>query len=136
MISRRPYFLRAMYEWIVDSGHTPHIVIDAHAPGVEAPEGYATDGKLVVNVSPNATQDLNLGNDYITFRARFSGTPFQVMAPAAAVLAIYARETGQGIVFSAEDEADTPPPETPPEAEPREADKPASGGRPHLKVIK
>jgi stringent starvation protein B len=131
MISRRPYFLRAMYDWIVDSGHTPHLVIDANASSVEAPEGYANDGKLVVNVSPSATQDLSLGNEYISFKARFGGVSHQVMAPVTAVLAVYARETGQGIVFSAEDEAET----APPESEAKEQDKPASG-RPHLKVIK
>lgn len=124
-----------MHEWIVDSGHTPHLVIDANAPGVEAPQGYAADGKLVVNVSLAATQDLSLGNQFVTFKARFGGAPHQVRAPLTAVLAIYARETGQGIVFSPEDEADAQLAGEKPQENGAPPDKPAPG-RPHLKVIK
>lgn len=135
MISRRPYFLRAMHEWMVDSSCTPHLVVDANERDVEAPPGYATDGKLVLNIAPAAVQGLVLGNDRITFSARFGGVARQVSVPITAVLAIYARETGQGIVFSAEDEAETPPITN---GKPAESDKPAkpADGRPHLKVIK
>ncbi|HET8552194.1 MAG TPA: ClpXP protease specificity-enhancing factor [Gammaproteobacteria bacterium] len=135
MLSRRPYFLRAMHEWMVDSDCTPHLVVDANDPGVEAPPGYATDGKLVLNIAPAAVQGLNLGNDIITFSARFGGVARQVSVPVTAVLAIYARETGQGIVFSAEDEADTPAITDGKPAAPDKPEKPADG-RPHLKVIK
>lgn len=124
-----------MHEWMVDSDCTPHLVVDASDPGVEAPPGYATDGKLVLNIAPAAVQGLNLGNDIITFSARFGGVARQVSVPVSAVLAIYARETGQGIVFSAEDEADTPPITEEKPAEPDRPEKPADG-RPHLKVIK
>lgn len=132
MISRRPYFLRAMHEWMLDSGFTPHLVIDANAPGVVAPEGYATDGKLILNISPAATQGLSLGNDHITFSARFGGVAREVWVPAAAVLAIYARETGQGVVFSPEDEAEAT---VAPDAGTTAAERPQDG-RPHLKLIK
>jgi stringent starvation protein B len=132
VISRRPYFLRAMHEWMLDSGFTPHLVIDANAPGVVAPEGYATDGKLILNISPAATQALSLGNDEIAFSARFGGVPREVSVPIAAVMAIYARETGQGVVFSPEDEAEAP---VAPDAGNPEPERPQDG-RPHLKVIK
>lgn len=124
-----------MHEWIIDSGHTPHLVIDANAPGVEVPQGYATDGKLVVNVSLAATQGLSLGNELVTFNARFGGTPHHVSAPVTAILAIYARETGQGIVFSPEDEADAEVATDKPHENGDGPGKPAPG-RPHLKVIK
>lgn len=139
MISRRPYFLRAMHEWMVDSGYTPHLVVDANAEGVEAPAGYANDGKLVLNVSPTATRGLSLGNDHVLFSARFGGTPRQVAVPIGAVLAIYARETGQGIVFSAEDDGDAAPAVEAQADEAKAADTDsgkAAAKRPHLKVIK
>lgn len=134
MISRRPYFLRAMNDWIVDSGHTPHVVIDAHVAGVEAPEGYVNDGKLIVNISPSATQNLDFGNEYLAFDARFGGTPHTVMAPVPAVLAIYARETGDGIVFSDDDEPPSPDPGA--GDHPPTSNRPKPGGPPHLKVVK
>ncbi len=121
-----------MHEWIVDSNFTPHLVIDANAPGVFAPEGYAREGKLIVNVSPQATQSLSLGNEEVAFTARFGGVPRDVRVPVTAVLAVYARENGQGVVFSSEDEAEAPPAES----EDGQQEKPASDGRPHLRVVK
>lgn len=133
--SRRPYLLRAMHEWISDCNQTPHIVVDASVEGVQVPRQYVQNGKIILNVSNSATSALVLGNDVVRFRARFGGGTYDVTAPIAAVLGIYARETGQGMIFS---EADAPPPESPP-TPPTES---AGGGaetrrtKPALKVVK
>lgn len=132
--SRRPYLLRAMHEWITDSLQTPHIVVDASLPGVDVPRQYVQGGKIILNVSHAATSGLNLGNEVVTFRARFGAATYNVSVPVGAILGIYARETGQGMIFS---EADAPPP-PPPQASP---ETPAGGGepkrsRPTLKVVK
>jgi stringent starvation protein B len=131
--SRRPYLVRAMHEWMTDNGQTPHLLVQAGAPGLEVPAGYARDGKLVLNVSWQATQGLKLGNELVEFSARFGGVPHQVRVPVAAVLGIYSRETGQGMLF--QDEGDTPPPE----GAPPEAPSPGAGpgpGKPKLRVVK
>ena len=107
MKARRPYLLRAIHEWISDSLCTPHLVVDANATGVEVPRQYVKDGKIVLNVSWNATANLRLGNEEVSFSGRFGGTSMSVRVPIIAVLAIYARETGQGMIF-AEDDADSP----------------------------
>ena len=132
MKSRRPYLLRAMHEWISDSQCTPHLVVDAGAAGVEVPRQYVQDGKIVLNVSWNATAQLQIGNDELSFNGRFGGASMQVRIPIAAVLAIYARETGQGMVFG--EETDQPPPESPSQA-PASPAKPRTG-RAKLKVVK
>jgi len=124
--SRRPYLVRAMHEWMTDNGQTPHLVVDAGVPGTEVPKAYVRDGRITLNVGWQATQELKLGNEWIEFAARFSGVPQQVRVPIAAVLGIYARETGQGMLF--QDEGDAPPPVTP---SPDDA-----GGRPKLRVVK
>ncbi len=136
--SRRPYLLRAMHEWITDSLHTPHLVVDAAQPGVEVPQQYVQEGKIILNVSHSATSGLNMGNDYIGFRARFGPATYNVSVPIAAVLGIYARETGQGMIFS---EADAPPPPQSPAPETPSAPNSSSSGepkrqRPTLKVVK
>ncbi len=133
MKPRRPYLLRAMHEWICDSGCTPHLVVDATADGVDVPRAYVKDGKIVLNVSMSATAQLKLGNDEVSFSGRFGGASMHVRVPIAAVLAIYARETGQGLVFSDEDGAPTPgsPEPTPPDATP-----PEPGRRARLTVVK
>ena len=108
-LSRRPYLLRAMHEWMGDAGFTPHIIVDAARAGVEVPGAYIKDGKIVLNVSVNATQHLQLLNHGIEFDARFAGVVHRVRVPMTAVLGIYARETGEGMVFN-ENEPETPPP--------------------------
>jgi stringent starvation protein B len=131
--SRRPYLLRAMHEWISDSNQTPHIVVDASMEGVEVPRQYVQGGKIILNVSSNATSMLSLGNDIVRFRARFGAATYDVSVPIGAVLGIYARETGQGMIFS---EADTPPqPPTPP-SEPAPTSGESKRTKPTLKVIK
>lgn len=137
MISRRPYLLRAMHEWISDSGHTPHLVVDAGVTGVDVPRQFVKDGKIVLNVSWSATAQLKLGNDEITFSGRFGGASMMVFVPVNAVLAIYARETGQGMIFSDDEPAPSgaePPGEQP---EPPKGPRPVGGGgRAKLKVVK
>ncbi len=136
MKPRRPYLLRALHEWITDSGDTPHIVVDTTMEGVEVPRQYVKDGKIVLNVSMNATQMLKLGNDVVSFEARFGGLGYAVSVPVRAVLGIYARETGQGMIF-ADGDADPDPTGAPPVAPPpAAAPKPAGARRPKLQVVK
>jgi stringent starvation protein B len=132
--SRRPYLLRAMHEWISDSNQTPHIVVDASIDGVEVPRQYVQGGKIILNVSSNATSMLSLGNDLVRFRARFGAATYDVSVPIVAVLGIYARETGQGMIFS---EADTPPqPPSPPSEPTPTTTNEGKRSKPTLKVIK
>ena len=131
MLPRKPYFLRAMHQWIVDSDSTPYLVVDVHVAGVDIPPGYAQDGKLVLNVSYAATEGLDIGSERVEFDARFGGVSRRVRVPMAAVLAIYAHESGQGMLFDAEDGAE--------DTGPGDAPKPAGEGggkKPTLKVIK
>ena len=141
MISRRPYLLRAMHEWISDSGHTPHLVVDAGVTGVDVPRQFVKDGKIVLNVSWSATAQLKLGNDAVTFSGRFGGASMMVFVPVNAVLAIYARETGQGMIFSDDEPAPSgaePPGEKPepPKGPPKGPRPVGGGGRAKLKVVK
>ncbi len=128
---KRPYLLRAMHQWMTDSGHTPHVIVDAERSGVEVPRAYVKDGKIVLNVSFNAAQRLNLGNDWIELEARFAGVAQHVRFPVNAVLGIYARETGEGMVFSEQDAGPEPPNKPTPAS-----DDSGGRGRPQLKVVK
>jgi stringent starvation protein B len=129
--SKRPYLLRAMHQWMTDSGHTPHVIVDTERAGVDVPRPYVKDGKIVLNLSFNAAQRLNLGNDWIELEARFAGVSQHVRFPVNAVLGIYARETGEGMVFSEQDAGPDPP--TKPTPAPDEG---GGRGRPQLKVVK
>lgn len=128
MTSNRPYLIRALYEWIVDNGMTPHLLVDADHPSAQVPSEYVEDGRIVLNISPSAVQSLVMENDSIGFSARFGGVPRQVSVMPDAVLGIYARENGKGMLFpeaeQPSDPDDTPPP---PEERPK---------RPSLKVVK
>jgi stringent starvation protein B len=130
-VPRRPYLLRAMHEWISDSGYTPHVIVDALQPGVQVPAAYVKDGKIVLNLSASATQRLQLKNDGIQFEARFAGVVHQVSVPIQSVLGIYARETGEGMIFS-DGEHNEPPPT--PAADAPSASAPR--GRAKLTVVK
>ena len=99
---RRPYLLRAFYDWLLDNQLTPHLVVDVTLPGVSVPLEYARDGQIVLNIAPRAVGALELSNDEVSFNARFGGIPRQVSVPMAAVLAIYARENGAGTMFEPE----------------------------------
>lgn len=137
MTSSRPYLLRALYDWLVDNGLTPHLLVDAGVPGVAVPAAYVKDGQIVLNVSPTAVRNLDLGNDLIRFEARFGGQPVMIWVPPAAVRGIYARENGQGMVFP--DESPTEGAEAaagePPERDPEPPTTPPRD-RPSLKVVK
>ncbi|MEZ3500138.1 ClpXP protease specificity-enhancing factor [Pantoea sp. KPR_PJ] len=100
--ARRPYLLRAFYDWLLDNQLTPHLVVDINLPGVQVPLEYARDGQIVLNIAPRAVGNLELGNDEVRFNARFGGVPRQVSVPMAAILAIYARENGAGTMFEPE----------------------------------
>jgi len=117
-----------MHEWMGDNGHTPHIVVDASVDGVFVPREHVKDGKIILNISETAAHNLKLTNDAVSFRARFSGVPFDVWVPMKSVLGIYARETGQGMIFS-HDAENTERSQTNDDVE-------TTRSRPHLKVVK
>ncbi len=131
---KRPYLLRAMHQWITDSGHTPHVIVDAERSGSEVPRAYVQEGKIVLNLSYSATQKLKIDNDVVEFDARFAGVVHHVRFPVSSVMGIYARETGEGMMFA---EQDTGPETTPPSSGPAPAEE--GGGtpkRPQLRVVK
>ena len=156
MNSSRPYLIRALHEWIVDNQCTPYLLISSCFPGTVVPDGFAQDGQIVLNASPSAVRYLHMDNESISFEARFSGSPFQLYIPMAAVLAIYAKENGQGMFFELEEETfsngqaaeleeDATPSLTIASTEQQkeksddddpEPPKPTIKGRAHLKVVK
>lgn len=116
MTSNRPYLIRAMFDWIVDNGLTPHLLVDAEVEGVVVPQRFVEDGRIVLNVSPSAVAGMVLGNDDIHFSARFGGSPHRIELPTRAVLGIFARENSHGMLFpddadaEATDESEQPSP--------------------------
>jgi len=130
--SKRPYLIRAMHEWMGDNGHTPHIVVDAGIDGVTVPTEHVKDGKIILNVSQSAAHNLKLSNAGVSFRARFSGVPFDVWVPVESVMGIYAKETGQGMIFSHGSEMPEPPDGT---EGPEDSERQKSS-RSHLTVVK
>ena len=103
MKPRRPYLLRALYDWIVDSGETPNILVDAEMHGVVVPQEYVQDGQIVLNISPQAVRNLNLGDEYVMCEGRFSGRSMELVLPIISIRAIYCRDSGQGLAFEDED---------------------------------
>jgi stringent starvation protein B len=141
MSSSRPYLIRAFYEWIVDNNCTPHILINADIDGVDVPREHIKDGQIVLNISPTAVQNLLINNEAIEFDGRFSGAARSVYAPVDAIMGIYSRENGQGMVFEAEglrpdptdpDGGGSPTRRESPAAEP----KPGKPKKPALRVVK
>ncbi len=120
-----------MHEWISDNEQTPHVVVDAEQPNVEVPRQYVKEGKIILNLSHAATSALKIGNEWLEFSARFAGITRTVRVPIRAVLGIYARETGQGMIFN---ESDLTP--EPPGGKPPATPTPEESRRPHLKVVK
>ena len=104
MTSSRPYLVRAMYQWIVDNGMTPHLLVDASMEDCMVPVEHIQDGKIVLNIAPMAISGLTLGDEEITFSARFNGKSQSIYVPIHGVLAVYARENGQGMMFSDDDD--------------------------------
>ena len=129
MTSLKPYLIRSIYQWILDNNLTPYLLVDAENKDAILPHQFIDDGKIVLNIKPAAVDALSLGNELIEFNARFSGKPMYVGAPVVAIMAIYAKENGKGMVFNPEDDEtnDTTPP--PPEQTP-------PPNKPKLRVVK
>lgn len=139
MKSSRPYLIRALYEWILDNDCTPHLLVSVDYPGVCVPEGFASDGQIVLNISPSAVRNMHMDNDAVDFEGRFGGVAHALHIPCQAVMAIYARENGQGMVFEVEMPEGGPDgtPATAAEPAPDDGgDSPKPSGRPSLKVVK
>ncbi|MDM8560419.1 ClpXP protease specificity-enhancing factor [Candidatus Parabeggiatoa sp. HSG14] len=130
MIPMRPYLVRALYDWIVDNGLTPYLLANAEHEQIEVPRQYVENGKIILNISPQAVQGLTLDDDWVSFSTRFSGRAFSVFVPTSAVLAIYARENGKGMFFQEEPEDGSEPELSPP------PQKPPRRGKPTLKLVK
>ena len=109
MNSSRPYLMRAMYEWIIDNNLTPYLLVNAGEPDVQVPVEHINNGKIILNMDPSAVHDMDMSGTEISFSARFSGKPTQIRVPVSAVLAIYARENGRGMVFNDDDESPSDP---------------------------
>lgn len=147
MTSSRPYIVRALYEWIVDNDFTPHIVVDAQAPDASVPQQHVNgDGHIVLNISPSAVVGLELSKTSVSFSARFGGVPTDIFVPGNAILGIYARENGQGMMFDPEPSTD-PDPQGPKPKGPKKVPgsdgenvKPIAGKkpekRPSLRIVK
>ncbi len=148
---RRPYILRAFYDWLVDNELTPHLVVDATLPYVDVPAEYVKDGQIVLNIAPAAVGDLDLGNEDVFFNARFGGRPVSITVPLYAIMAIYARENGAGTMFDSESayqeeleaiandkakEQNITPNALEEETDNKNPEKKASKGRPWLTVVK
>ncbi|MCU7920610.1 MAG: ClpXP protease specificity-enhancing factor [Candidatus Thiodiazotropha sp. (ex Dulcina madagascariensis)] len=129
MSSNRPYLIRALYEWLVDNDRTPYLMVNAEYEGAVVPRRFVDDGRIILNVDPSAVSGLELGNEWISFSARFGGAAEDILIPPGAVMGVYAKENGQGMLFpdeevtSDEDPGDEPDPSKP-------------GKRPALKVVK
>jgi stringent starvation protein B len=130
MTTNKPYMIRAIHEWIVDNDCTPYIVFMADFPGVEVPQDFVRDGQITLNIAPSAVRDLQLGNSEVSFNARFSGMPTDISGPIDAVMAIFAKENGQGMGFEVEMPTELPITDPPKE------DAKSSVKRPSLKVVK
>lgn len=134
MTSSQPYLIRAIYDWIIDNDFTPYLLVNAENEYAMVPQEYIEDGKIVLNINPSAVNDLQLGNDYVMFNARFNGKAMEVSVPVVAILAIYARENGQGMMFDEKDN-DQPPP-SPDDSSPGKKSTGEKSGKPQLKVVK
>ena len=135
MNSNRPYLLRALYDWICDNHLTPYLLVDASGDDLSIPNDFVEDNKIVLNLSPSAVRDLDLSNDYINFKARFSGKSMNVYFPVTAVLAIYANENGRGMVFQEEQQDANLDEESVSNSEPKKKELKKKKTS-HLKIVK
>lgn len=129
--SRRPYLIRAIHQWTLDNGYTPYLLVAADEPGVVVPRQFVKEGRIALDISAMAVRDLNLESEPIFFSARFGGRAMEVLVPSGAVLAIYARENGEGIVFGEPEASDAAADGSEPSPEP-----PKPSGRPKLRIVK
>ena len=127
LISTRPYFARALYDWIEDNKLTPYVLVDADAEGTTVPTKYVREGRIILNVSSTAVRRLQITNEGVSFSARFGGVAMNIEFPIHALLAIYAKENGKGVFFERDGDLQPPPSDPPP---PNKPNKPA------LKVVK
>ena len=127
MSSQKPYLVRAIHEWLLDNQCTPYVLVNTQYEGVQVPQDYIKDGRIVLNIAPDAIRDLVIDNDWISFSARFAGKAMDVFIPILSVQAIYGKENNEGMFFPDED--------SPPSPEPQDS-SPLSKGRPSLKVVK
>jgi stringent starvation protein B len=128
MTPSRPYFIRAVYEWILDNELTPYLLVNASYPLVQVPNEFVSEGKIILNLTPSAIRNLHMGNDEVEFSARFGGKARNLHVPVGAILAVYAKENGKGMFF---DEDEIPPPDDQGNDAP-----PKPSGKPSLKVVK
>jgi stringent starvation protein B len=138
MVSTKPYFVRAIFEWCVDQGLTPYVTVVV-GPNTRVPREFVKEGQIVLNIGPDATSQLLLGNEEITFQARFNGVAFPVVVPIGSVAAIFAKENGQGMAFDVAlggDEAAAPPAGEPSADETPDEPPTSPAGRPHLTRVK
>ena len=143
MTPSRPYLLRALNEWILDNQLTPYMVVDASINDVQVPRDFVSNGQIVLNISPRAVKSLLISNEAVEFNARFGGVPMHVYVPIVAVMAVYAKENGQGMVFGADPGAPDPGPGPGPgpkevtgrPAKP-EGGAPSKARKPSLKIVK
>jgi stringent starvation protein B len=139
MTSHRPYMIRALNEWILENNCTPYILVNAYAKEVQVPQSFVKDGQIILNISPVAVQDLSISNNGIEFNGRFGGIPTRIYVPSHAVLGIYAKENGQGMIFDTDDPIPEPPspePDKKPDPDKREHAEKLRSGRPDLKIVK
>jgi len=134
MTPSRPYLVRALNDWILDNDMTPYVVVDAGLQGVSVPEDYVTNGQIILNMSPGAVTDLFIDGEAVGFKARFGGVPMEVYVPIVAIMAIYAKENGQGMVFGAEPGAPEPP--NPDGTQSSDKNSPHLAHKPSLKIVK
>ena len=137
-LSTKPYLIRAIFEWCVDSGFTPYlaVVVDGRA---RVPMEFVKDGEITLNISANAARNLTLGNDLIQFSARFNGVSRELTVPVETVLGIFSRENGQGVFFPKEEvqaSASAKSSEVPPDDGTDEPPTSPPRGKPHLQVVK
>jgi stringent starvation protein B len=127
MTSQKPYLIRAIYEWLLDNGSTPYLLVNTTYEGVKVPEAFINDNKIVLNIAPDAVQHYQADNEWVSFSARFSGKPMELFIPIEAVLGVYGKENNQGMFFT---DDETTPPTVPPS-------KPTTNkDRPSLKIVK
>lgn len=135
--SAKPYLLKGIYQWCIDQGHTPYILVVVAYPGVSVPSGYAKDGRMILDISPRACHNLSMADDWICFNARFGGVARNVDVPMAAVAAIYAAETQEGMGFAEPEIPAAPPPGTDPvDHDGPGSEAPEKPEKPALRVVK